>query len=168
MRASFDIRSLVVGGVLVGMVVLLAGAVGTDPLPEIGRYQLSCTQKSCYLVDSMTGQVWHDRLDEFRERKIKSRTAKAKEAEKKYLGRWDGTTADQEQLSVHLKADGLLHLKDGKDKEYIGTWRLAGNRITITLSVNDSTLAGQLYGDGRLMLWQRGDEDSRVILRPVK
>jgi hypothetical protein len=165
MRASFNIRSLVVGGVVAGMVLLLAGAMSTDPLPEIGRYQLSCTQNRCYLVDSMTGQVWPDRVTEFREPKIKSRAEKVDEAAKGYLGRWSGVTPDKEQLSLHLEADGFLHVKDKDGKEHTGRWRLSGDRII--LSVDDETIIGQMSGDGRLIMWEEDNEDNRVIFRPV-
>ena len=166
MKARFDIRNLVVGGAVVGMVVLLAGAVGSDPLPEIGRYQIACTQLTCYLVDSMTGQVWSDRDGGFRDPKIKSKAVRAREAAKGYAGQWSATDPDQSDVSIHLKADGLLIAKEGSDEVHEGHWRVVGDRLT--LSVDGEAYTGQISDDGQLILWEDGNEDDRLIFRRAK
>ena len=166
MKVFFDIRSLAVGGAVVGMVVLLAGAAGSDPLPQIGRYQIACTQTMCYLVDSMTGQVWSVSDRGFKDPKIKGRAVRTTEATKGYVGQWSGMTPDQEEVSIHLKADGLADAKDEDGKDYAGHWRVVGNRIT--LSIGGEDLTGEMSGDGQLILWAEGDEDERVIFQRVK
>ncbi len=167
MKAHFDIRSLVVGGVVVLMVVLLAGAAGTDPVPQIGRYQIACTQTTCYLVDSMTGQVWSDRDGGFKDPKVKSRAARTTETAKGYVGQWHTADPDKEQLSIHLKADGLLNAKEADDdKDYRGHWRVVGDHIA--LSVDDEALTGRMSDDGQLILWEDGNEDDRLAFRRVK
>ena len=167
MKARFDIRSLVVGGMVVGMVVLLAGAAGSDPLPEVGRFQIACTQQTCYLVDSMTGQVWRDRDGGFKAPKIKSRAVSARGAAKGYVGQWSATDPDQSEVSIHLKADGLLNAKEGdSNKDHKGHWRAVGDRIT--LSVEDEAFTGQMSDDGQLILWEDGNEDDRLIFQRAK
>ena len=166
MKARFGIRSLVVGGVVVGMVVLLAGAAGSDPLPEIGRYQIACTQTKCYLVDSMTGQVWSSSGFGFTDPKIKGKAVRAREAATGYVGQWSGMTPDQSEVSIHLKADGLVHAKDDDGKDHEGHWRVVGDRITV--SVDGEALTGRMSDDGQLILWEDGDEDNRLVFQRVK
>lgn len=166
MKARFDIRSLVVGGLVLGMIVLLAGAVGSDPLPEIGRYQIACTQTMCYLVDSMTGQVWSAGDRGFKDPKIKDKAVRVREATKGYVGQWSATDPDHSDVSIHLKADGLLIAKEGSDEVHEGHWRVVGDRIT--LSVEDEAFTGQMSGDGQLILWENGNEDDRLIFQRAK
>lgn len=164
MKARFDIRSLMLGGVSVGIVILLAGAVGSDPMPEIGRYQLACTQGNCYMVDSTTGQVWSNHHGSFWGPKIKSKAVRAKEAAKGYVGQWSGKTPDQSEVSIHLNADGLVHAKDEDGEVHEGRWWVVGDRIT--LSIDGETLTGQM-SNGELILWEDGDEEDRVIFQRV-
>ena len=75
-------------------------------------------------------------------------------------------TPDQEEVSIHLKADGLANAKDEDGKDYAGHWRVVDNRIM--LSIGGEDLTGEMSGDGRLILWADGDEDERVIFQRVK
>jgi hypothetical protein len=157
MKVNFDIRSLLLGGCVVGIVVLLVGAVGRDPQ---GRYQIAGTQSTCYLVDSTTGQVWSDRERGFSDPKVGSR---AKAAAKPYLGQWRDASSDQSQISINLKGDGLLLAKDESGEDQEGRWELVGDRIT--LSVWGTVLMGQVTSDGRLMVWEDGNSRSRMIFQ---
>ncbi len=95
MKMRFDVRGMVVGGVLVGMVCLLAGAVGSDSKPAVGRFAIDCTNTRCYLVDTMTGQVWGSGDGGFKSPKIKTVAATVKEASNRFVGKWETDDPDQ-------------------------------------------------------------------------
>ncbi len=166
MKMRFDVRGLVVGGVLVGMVCLLAGAVGSDSKPAVGRFAIDCTNTRCYLVDTMTGQVWTSGDGGFKSPKIKTVVAKVKEASDRFVGKWEADDPDQSEKSVQFNAGGGLVAVD-EDSEFKGRWEAAGDQIEFR--VDDEAFTGKISADGDLIVSEEGDGDGdRLTFRKVK
>ena len=165
MKMRFDVRSMVVGGVLVGVVCLLAGAVGSDSEPAVGRFAIDCTNTRCYLVDTMTGQVWASHDSGFKSPKIKTVVAMVKEASDRFVGKWETNDPDQSEKLVRFAAGGLVAV-DG-NSEFEGRWEAAGDQIEFT--VDDEAFTGKISADGHLIVTQGGDGDGdRLTFGKVK
>ena len=56
---TIDLKSLVLGAVLGGTVLVLMGAdLPQRPSTSLGRYQVSAGANRAYVIDTTTGQVW--------------------------------------------------------------------------------------------------------------
>ncbi len=55
---SIDIKSALIGGLLVAMILCLAGAVPFVQPEEYGRFQIETNDSHAFILDSATGQVW--------------------------------------------------------------------------------------------------------------
>ena len=58
MLRSIDIRSFLIGGLLVFSVVCLLGAVNYVLPENHGRFEIATNQDYAFVLDSATGQVW--------------------------------------------------------------------------------------------------------------
>jgi hypothetical protein len=58
MLRSIDIRSFLIGGLLVFSVMCLLGAVNYVPSEYHGRFKIDTNQDYAFVLDSATGQVW--------------------------------------------------------------------------------------------------------------
>ena len=56
MSGKCDIKSAVVGGMLVAIAAICIGAAKVEP--TVGRYQVSAGPGHLLVVDTVTGQVW--------------------------------------------------------------------------------------------------------------
>jgi hypothetical protein len=55
---SIDVKSILIGGLLVALVLCMLGA-GTSPVTEYyGRYQIETNPNYAFVLDTTTGQVW--------------------------------------------------------------------------------------------------------------
>ncbi len=57
MLRSIDVKSAIIGGLLVAMILCLVGAV-PFVLEEYGRFQIETNDSHAFILDSATGQVW--------------------------------------------------------------------------------------------------------------
>jgi hypothetical protein len=55
---KLDIKSVVVGAVVVAVAAIMLGAAKSEP--TVGRYQLAAGATRAFIVDTMTGQVWDE------------------------------------------------------------------------------------------------------------
>jgi len=62
MHRSIDMKSVLIGGLLVALFFCLAGAVPFAPPEEYGRFQIDTNDGQAFLLDSATGQVWSSRF----------------------------------------------------------------------------------------------------------
>ncbi len=58
MHRSIDIKSILIGGLLTALVLLLTGIVPYAPPEEYGRFQMATNDNYAFILDSATGQVW--------------------------------------------------------------------------------------------------------------
>ena len=58
MHHSIDMKSVLIGGLLVALILCLAGAVPFVQPEEYGRFEIETTDGQAFLLDSATGQVW--------------------------------------------------------------------------------------------------------------
>ena len=58
MKPSIDVKSALVGGLLVALILCLAGAVPFAERDEFGRFQIETNDSHAFILDSATGQVW--------------------------------------------------------------------------------------------------------------
>ena len=58
MFRSIDLKSVLLGGLLVGMILCLIGAVPYVLPEEYGRFQIETNDSHAFVLDSATGQVW--------------------------------------------------------------------------------------------------------------
>jgi len=55
MKTRIDMKSVIIGGMATVGLCLLARAAGSGGAPgPIGRFQIACTNTTCYLVDTAT------------------------------------------------------------------------------------------------------------------
>jgi len=151
-------RSLVLGGLFGAGLCLLIGAVRNDVPGPVGRYTIGCTQSGAYLVDTVTGQVWHNSEREFRTPKIGNEPAPQAPATARtpaaktpggFLGKWVLTHPTEGQLIIQIDPDGRAVLTEG-DKRWDGKWRIEGNQITIT--TERESVTAQLDDQGGLLV----------------
>ena len=62
MHRSIEIKSVLIGGLLVALILCLAGAVQFVQPEEYGRFQIVTNDGQAFLLDSATGQVWSSRF----------------------------------------------------------------------------------------------------------
>ena len=55
---KLDIKSAVLGAVVVAVAAIFLGAVKSEP--TVGRYQIAAGANGASVVDTMTGQVWSE------------------------------------------------------------------------------------------------------------
>jgi hypothetical protein len=58
MVRSIDFKSALIGGFVVAMVVILAGAVENVPSERYGRFEIETNDNYAFILDSATGQAW--------------------------------------------------------------------------------------------------------------
>jgi hypothetical protein len=58
MSHSIDIKSCLIGGLLVLVIVLCIGAAVYVPSEQFGRFKIEASQEYALVLDSATGQVW--------------------------------------------------------------------------------------------------------------
>ena len=58
MLRSINIRSFLIGGLLVFLVICMIGAVDILSPDYCGRFQIVTNQNYAFVIDSATGQVW--------------------------------------------------------------------------------------------------------------
>ena len=58
MLRSIDLKSVLIGGLLVGMILCLISAVPFVAPEEYGRFQIETNNSHAFVLDSATGQVW--------------------------------------------------------------------------------------------------------------
>ena len=58
MFRSIDIKSTLIGGVLVTMILCVIGAVPFVPSAEYERFKIEINDNYAFILDSATGQVW--------------------------------------------------------------------------------------------------------------
>jgi hypothetical protein len=64
MLRSINIRSFLIGGLLVFSVMCLLGAVNYVLPQYYGRFQIDTNQNYAFVLDSATGQVWSQNFPE--------------------------------------------------------------------------------------------------------
>jgi hypothetical protein len=60
MVRSIDLKSALIGGFVVAMIVFLAGAVDNVPSVRYGRFQMETNDNYAFILDSATGQAWSE------------------------------------------------------------------------------------------------------------
>ena len=58
MLRSIDMKSVLIGGLLVATILCLIGAVPYVLPEEYGRFQIETNDSHAFILDSATGQVW--------------------------------------------------------------------------------------------------------------
>ena len=58
MFRSIDIKSMLIGGLLVLVILLLVGAVPVVQPDEYGRFRIATNDSHAFILDTATGQVW--------------------------------------------------------------------------------------------------------------
>ena len=164
MKTQIDMKSAVVGAVLGVAVCLLAGVAGNRLRETIGRFRLACEDNRTYLVDTVTGQVWNSTSRDFRKPKLIEMPA-ATALPKEFIGQWRSDNP-ADDLGLRLDADGRVHATEGDTKRYEGMWRVEGDRIVIM--IEDERLLGEIDPDGRLSLWEKGNENERKSFQRVQ
>ncbi len=163
MNRFMNIKAVVVGVVLLTLLCLLTGAAGHEPLPQVGRFQIDCTNTSCYLVDTVTGQVWNNSHRDFYKPKLQPPPVGPPAKAQDFIGQW---RSDEEDAILWLEKDGSARA-NADDKEHQGRWRVADGKIVVT--IDDDTFNGEIAPDGALALWEEGfHSDGRVRFRRVK
>ncbi len=164
-------RSLALGAVLGAGLCLLIGAAAREELPgPVGRYGIGCTQSSAYVIDTVTGQVWHNSEREFRVPKLGSEsengsasasaaptttTAPAVRTPGGFIGKWVLSHPTEGQLSIQIAPDGRAVLTED-DNSWDGNWRIEGNQITIT--TERESVTAQLDNRGGLLVREGNGE----------
>lgn len=58
MVRSIDVKSALIGGITVAMILCLVGAVDHVPPVYYGRFRIETNDNYAFILDSATGQVW--------------------------------------------------------------------------------------------------------------
>jgi len=58
MIGSIDMKSALIGGLVVAMILCLVGSVSYMPPEQYGRFQIETNDNYAFILDSATGQVW--------------------------------------------------------------------------------------------------------------
>jgi hypothetical protein len=58
MHRSIDMKSVLIGGLLVALILCLAGAVPFVNLEDYDRFKIETNDSHAFVLDSATGQVW--------------------------------------------------------------------------------------------------------------
>ena len=166
MSRSSNPRNTTVAAMLGALLFLAApmahAAEGHSDMPAVGRFQIACTDTLCYLVYTVTGQVWTSNDPEFHAPKLSGLVPAKTDEPQGYVGRWVSDDPDETDLGLRLEPDGKAVATEGS-KRYEGRWRVDGTRLI--LNVEDESLAGEMMADGRLSLWEQDNADRRVAFR---
>jgi hypothetical protein len=161
-----DARNAPVVALLGALLLLVAGTAGAtqsgSDTPAVGRFQIACTDTVCYLVDTVTGQVWTSADPEFRVPKLSDFLPAKTNETQGYVGQWVSDDPDEDDLGLRIEPNGHAVGTEGK-KSYEGRWRVEGTRIF--LSIDNDELVGELQPDGCLNLCEDGDE--RIVFKKV-
>ncbi len=165
MKVHVDLKSVVIGFLLAGVVFLGLGTARIGPREVVGRFQIACTDTLCFVVDTVTGQVWTSQQKEFLEPKIKTVAAEIQaEAGKAFVGAWRTVDGQDPELTIRLDADGgVLATEVGDDDEYPGSWRMDGDRVVI--NVDEEEYTAEMTSGGRMILHERDGDDEYVFER---
>lgn len=173
-------KSIVLGLVLGGGLCVLIGAVGRAPDGPVGRFQIGCTQNGAYLVDTITGQVWHHGDRDFRPPKLRPEPAvespaaaplpatrppivesvrsdlRVETGPAGFVGKWVLAHPTEGQLGIQIDPDGKAVLTEG-NKSWEGKWQIQGSQISI--ATEQETITAQLDDQGRLLV-KEGDGEA--------
>ena len=58
MHHTIDMKSVLIGGLLVALILCVVGAVSFAQPEEYGRFQIETNDSHAFILDSATGQVW--------------------------------------------------------------------------------------------------------------
>ena len=58
MVRSIDLKSALIGGSMVTLIVFLAGAVDYAPPGDFWRFQIETNESHVFILDTATGQAW--------------------------------------------------------------------------------------------------------------
>ena len=58
MHRSIDMKSVLIGGLLVALILCLVGAVPFVNLEDYDRFKIETNDSHAFILDSATGQVW--------------------------------------------------------------------------------------------------------------
>ncbi len=58
MHRSIDMKSVLIGGLLVALIICLFGAVPFVNREEYDRFKIETNDSHAFILDSATGQVW--------------------------------------------------------------------------------------------------------------
>ena len=58
MVRSIDMKSVLIGGFVMALLLCLVGAVLFTPVEYYGRFQIETNDNYAFILDSATGQVW--------------------------------------------------------------------------------------------------------------
>ena len=58
MFRSINIKSTIIGGLLVALILCMTGAVPFVPTDEYERFKIEVNDNYAFILDSATGQVW--------------------------------------------------------------------------------------------------------------
>ena len=64
MIGSIDMKSALIGGFVVAMIVFLAGTVYYVPSDDFGRFKIEANDGYAFILDSATGQAWSEMLSD--------------------------------------------------------------------------------------------------------
>jgi hypothetical protein len=64
MVRSIDMKSALIGGFLVAMILCLAGAVLYVSPEQYGRFKIDANDGYAFILDSATGQAWSEMLSD--------------------------------------------------------------------------------------------------------
>ncbi len=62
MKVNLDIKSIIIGAILMGICLLTLGAVASHPALRVGRFEMETENGYAYVVDSISGQVWEKQV----------------------------------------------------------------------------------------------------------
>ncbi len=185
MAKRVDSRNVLLGVVLGGALCVLIGAAGGAPEGPVGRFQIACTQNGAYLVDTTTGQVWHNSEREFRPPKLRAEStpekppagrlsepgipavqdrtteSRVRTGSAGFIGTWVLTHPTEGQLGIRIEPEGRAVLTEG-NKSWEGKWRIEGSRITLT--TEQETVTAQLDDQDRLLV-KEGDGEPIAFKR---
>jgi len=165
MNRRTNIKTVTIVIVLVALLCLLTGASRLASPLQVERFQIDCTDSSCYLVDTATGQVWRSSDRDFMSPKLDVQPENVPAEVKNLLGQWKSTDKEGQEITLRLEVDGNARGVE-KGKIHEGRWQTQGEKIVLTF--DDDTLWGQIESDGRMTLWENDDDEDRLHLQKVK
>ena len=69
MKRNANMKTVLIGGILLVLLCLLTGAAGCSWSNRVGRFQLVATGSDPYVIDTATGQAWNPATGMFRSSK---------------------------------------------------------------------------------------------------
>ncbi|MBN1361080.1 MAG: hypothetical protein JW993_10825 [Sedimentisphaerales bacterium] len=164
MRGQIDVKSAALGALLAVLVMLVAGSDGNGrEAPQMGRFQIACTNTECFEVDTATGQVWRSSSGSFSHPKLQGpAAANATIQSSDFLGRWLWEDPKASDRSLRLEPGGRVSYTE-EGRGYEGLWYVEGTRMIV--AIDNETFAGEMQPDGRLILSAPGRDDKQVSLK---